>query len=57
MRVNAMNTSAHKPLVPYTSPACWKIEVLSDRNFLASGDYGGEGNPGPDLEPGDEYDF
>lgn len=42
---------------PYLAPACRVVAYQSEENFLASGDYGGNGNPGYDLEPGDEYDF
>ena len=42
---------------PYLSPSCRVVDVDIDLNFLASGDYGGKGYPGDDLDPGDEYNF
>ena len=42
---------------PYLTPACRIVDLHVDLNFLASGDFGLGGNPGDDLEPGDEYDF
>ena len=44
-------------LMPYTAPVCRVADVVFDRNFLASSDFGGNGYPGDDLEPGDEYEF
>lgn len=42
---------------PYLSPSCRMIDIRMDQNFLASSDFGGDGYPGSDLEPGDEFDF
>ena len=42
---------------PYIAPVSRVVAYQSEDNFLASGDFGGNGNPGSDLEPGDEFDF
>ena len=42
---------------PYSSPSCRMIDIHLDQNFLASSDFSGDGYPGSDLEPGDEFDF
>ena len=42
---------------PYLAPACRVVAYQSAENFLASGDFGGNGYPGDDLDPGDEYNF
>ena len=42
---------------PYMTPACRVVACQSEENFLASGDFGGNGHPGDDLDPGDEYNF
>lgn len=41
----------------YVSPASREVPILTDRNFLDSGDFGDGGYPGKDLDLGDEYDF
>ena len=41
----------------YTAPSCRTGEVVYDRSFLASGDFGEGGYPGKDLEPGDEWEL
>ena len=43
--------------IDYKTPECRVLPVYVDRNFLASSDFGGDGYPGSDLEPGDEFDF
>ena len=40
---------------PYQAPACQVVAYAFDENFLASGDFGGNGYPGDDLDEGDEY--
>jgi hypothetical protein len=52
MKVNKQNS-----LAPYTAPSCRTGEVVYDRSFLASGDFGEGGYPGKDLEPGDEWEL
>ncbi len=42
----------------YAAPSCRKREVRFEWPFLKSGDvFGGEGNPGSPLDPGNEYDL
>ena len=43
--------------IEYIVPDCRVLPVHVDQSFLASNDFGGDGYPGSDLEPGDEYDF
>ena len=47
----------HDSIRPYLTPACRVVAYQSEENFLASGDFGGNGYPGDDLDPGDEYNF
>lgn len=49
--------SKMKRLNLYSAPVCRVLDVDTDRNFLASGDFGDGGYPGKDLDLGDEYDF
>lgn len=42
---------------PYSTPQCRIVSCQMDENFLASGDFGGNGYPGDDLDPGDEFNF
>ena len=44
-------------LAPYTAPSCRTGEVVYDRSFLASGDFGEGGYPGSDLQPGEEWEL
>lgn len=41
----------------YTTPTCRVKEIGYELNFLATGDFGNDGNAGKDLEGGDEYNF
>ena len=43
--------------IEYKTPECRDLLIHLDRNFLASGDFGGNGYPGDDLDPGDEFNF
>lgn len=52
-----MKTPVSAASPSYTHPSCRKVEVLYDENFLASDQYGDEGNPGANLDPGKEYEL